>query len=81
MTFYSAADLAERWGLSKMSIFRLIQGGQLDAINVSLNATRGKWRVSQEAVDRFERSRSTVLVDDDKPKRRRTRKPAGKRYV
>ena len=63
-----------------MSVMRLIQGGQLDAINVSLNSTRGKWRISQEAVDKFERSRSTVL-EDDKPKRRRTRKPTGKNYV
>lgn len=48
--FYSAAELAKRWKVSKMTVYRLIDSGELPAISVG----RAK-RVRGSDVDRFER--------------------------
>lgn len=71
---YSPAEIAERWGCKVDKVLSLIGARELVAMNLATSRTAGKprWRISPEALEDFERGRST----QPKPKsvtRRRTK--------
>jgi excisionase family DNA binding protein len=51
---YSAAALAERWGVSTSAIYTLIKSGELTAFKLGDKL----YRISNEAVERYEAGRS-----------------------
>ena len=74
---YSPAEIAQRWGCKVDKVLSLIGSRELVAMNLATSRTAGKprWRISPQALEDFERGRST----QPKPKpvaRRRKAKSA-----
>lgn len=66
------AEYAKARGISGDKVLGWIASGELVAVNVaqSANGRRPRWRISLDAIEAFERSRSTVAKPPAKPKRR-----------
>lgn len=47
-TYFTVEEVAERLKVSRMSVYRWIKTGQLDAYKLG-----GEFRISEEAVERF----------------------------
>jgi hypothetical protein len=80
-TTYSPADIAKSRGCKTDKILALIKSGKLIAINwaTSDKAKKPRWRITAEALEAFERSRSTMPASP--PVVRRTRSlPTVKEY-
>jgi hypothetical protein len=60
--FWKIPQLAKAMQLDRHSIDDLIKSGELVAINVALkpDATRPRWRISQESLDAFVRRRQAI---------------------
>jgi len=58
---YSVRDLEQRYRVTTATVLHWIESRQLRAINVGVDPGKRKprWRVSQAALDAFERQRST----------------------
>jgi excisionase family DNA binding protein len=67
--YYSPTELAKILGIDSEGILELIHSGELAASNIARSRAAGKprWRISQEALDRFMASRAKQSVA---PKRR-----------
>ena len=52
--FYSPAELAERWGVSVKTVYRLIETAELQATRIG-----GQHRISRAEVARYEQPEST----------------------
>ncbi len=79
-TTYTPPELAKRWRVKPSKVLTWIRCGELDAIDVSSRPGIGRprFRVSSEAVERFELGRAVK----PKPKRRRqNRSRNAKQYV
>jgi hypothetical protein len=73
--------LAERYGVNLSKILDFIKTGQLVAIDISFKrGERGRYVITPEAVQAFERSRMSVQVPEPKQPRRRPREPADADY-
>lgn len=73
-------ELAERWGVSAPKVIAFIENGELEAINIAhRNCTRPRYRISQEAIEAFERSR-LVIPEIKVPKVRKKSAGNGKDY-
>ncbi len=73
---FTPPQVAKRWRCSPDRVRDLIRTGNLEAFNMAEPGERPQYRVSAEAVARFERSRSvTGKIPTTKPTRRR--RPAG----
>jgi hypothetical protein len=75
-------QLARRWGVAAEKVNRLINTGQLKAINLAADPNgRPRYRIYLTEVERFEEARSTK-PPLPKPRRRRRREmaTAGKDY-
>ena len=57
---YSVGELAERWGCSIDSIYKLIRERRLPALEVGFGLRRKRYRVPHHAVRDFEASRGMV---------------------
>lgn len=67
---FSVADLCRRWKVGADKVHAFLRSGELTAINLATNLSgRPLYRVSPEAVEAFERRRSSAPTP--KPKRRR----------
>lgn len=75
---FTVRALAARWAVPAEKVRDLIASGQLSALDVSLHPGQGKarWRILADAVERFERSRSTVQPATQKRTRKRSSKSA-----
>ncbi len=73
--------LAKRWGVSVNKIGQLIHAGELPAFNLAISATsqRPRWRIKEEDVAIFERSRAAI--PQLPPTSRRKRLPSIPQYV
>jgi transposase len=62
-TLLTLAEVSERFGVSIPRVAAWIQRGELRAINVSRStaSTKPQFRVSSEAVEEFERSRTVFM--------------------
>lgn len=71
--YFTPPQLAKRFGVNCTKIIGWIERGELIALNVAENAKgkRPRWRISQEAVEAFERKRSTSPAAAPLPRRRR----------
>jgi len=57
--FFSVAEVAERFGVDRASVLRLIYSGALKAVDTSTRpGKRCHWRISPAALQAFERARS-----------------------
>jgi hypothetical protein len=74
---FSVADLCRRWKIGADKVRAFLRTGLLVGVNLAMNTTgRAQWRITPEAVGRFEQHRSSA------PPPRPTRRPkrqAGKR--
>lgn len=78
---YSTADVAEMFGVSVKKVLRWIDDYELLAVNIALRADRKPiWRISEAAIDAFERKRSTQ-PPDPKPARGRKEKRTGRDWL
>lgn len=50
---------AEKMGVSRRTIFRLVKSGDLPSVNVSASPKRKVWRIEPEALDAFIAKRRT----------------------
>lgn len=70
---HSLKDISKRWSCKTEKVSYFIESGQLIAINVASNpkGRKPRWRITQEALDNFERMRSTVPAPKPIPRQRR----------
>ena len=64
---YTAATLAERWGVSSTHVYNLLQSGELAGFKIGSKL----WRIKPEAVEAYEQRHAEPelpLPDPDKPK-------------
>jgi hypothetical protein len=75
---FSVADLCRRWKVGPDKIHGFLRRGELVGINVATNLSgKPQWRITPEAVEQFERRRSSAAP----PKLpRRRRRSVGKDY-
>jgi hypothetical protein len=75
----TTAQLAARWGVKQSKVIALIRSGELEGFNVALKPDgRPRFRVSPEAVQKFEERRAVQPA----PKQpRRYRKPKDKGFI
>jgi excisionase family DNA binding protein len=71
--WHTVQDVAERYGVSTMTVANWIAAGHIAAVNVArATATQGaRWRISEESLNAFEAARAGV-----QPVRRTRRKKA-----
>lgn len=62
MEYVTPTGLASEWGVKTDIVLSHIHSGALEAVNVSRGSQRPRWRVSREAVQRFENTRSNRQV-------------------
>jgi transposase len=71
---YSVRDLCERFGVGEHTVLGWIRSGAVAAVDVSRKpGGRPKWRVTQAALEAFERSRTPT---PPAPRGRRKKRPA-----
>jgi hypothetical protein len=71
---YSVADLCRRWKVGADKIHTFIRRGELVAVNVATNlSARPQWRVTREAVELFERRRTSPPPPKPSRQRRQAR--------
>jgi excisionase family DNA binding protein len=56
---YTVTDLAERYGVSRLTVITWIEAGELAALDVSPRRKRRRFRVTEAALTEFELVRST----------------------
>lgn len=68
-TFLTPPQLAERYGIGLRKVLSWIASGELAAIDLSANRTkRPRWRISTEALERFETARTSRAAEPTKPR-------------
>ena len=82
MLTYGPADVAEKYGCKVEKVLVWIASRDLIAINVATNPNGGKprWRITPEALEDFERARSTRPAPKPIPRTRRTLPPVKKYF-
>jgi excisionase family DNA binding protein len=77
LKLYSVEQAAEYLGVHRTTVSALINNGQIAATNVSKNALskRPHWRITEQGLRDFQKSRSATPSTPD-TKRRRTARPA-----
>jgi transposase len=75
MRTFGIREIRERYAVGEHTVLDWIRQGVMRAIDVSRKAGgRPKWRVTQEAMDEFEQSRTPTPLP---PKAKRRKRPAG----
>jgi excisionase family DNA binding protein len=72
-TYLTVDDICKRFGgISERTVLGWISSGELKAVNVGRKPGKKKprWRISQEALDEFERGRSAMPKPQSAPRRR-----------
>lgn len=73
---FTPPAIGRRYGVKPQKVLLWIANGELDAVNVAERPTgRPRWRITSEAIERFELRRSAV--PRIKPQRRRRRRLEG----
>ncbi len=79
--YMSPLDVAKTLGVSSFKVRLWIEAGELDALNVATSRTsRPRWRIAQDAFDRFLTGRAATPNPAREPRRRRLPQPTEK-YV
>jgi len=72
----SAAQFAARYGIGLRKTLAMIAIGELDALNMATDPrARPQWRITPEAIERFERRRA-AQPKEQHPQRRKARAKA-----
>ncbi|MEX0655874.1 MAG: helix-turn-helix domain-containing protein [Phycisphaeraceae bacterium] len=81
--YYTPPTLAKLFGINVSKVLAWIAAGELEAVDVSNRpgVGRPRWRISAEAIERFERRRSSFTTNKPTTTPRRRRQPAGIQYV
>ncbi|MSU78930.1 MAG: DNA-binding protein [Gemmataceae bacterium] len=71
----SVRDICDRYGVSEQTVLGWINRGELRAINVGRRpgAKKPRWRITQEALEAFELSRT---ASPPQPRAQRRKRPA-----
>lgn len=74
MQVFTLKQFAERYGIDPKQAQGYIRDGHLAAIDISSNPGTGRprWRITEQAIERFESSRTKNSTSADKPSRRRS---------
>lgn len=66
-------SVRQRYGVTEATVLGWIKSGELRAVNVGrrLGAKRPRWRISQDAIDAFEASRTPTPTPPNQRKTRR----------
>lgn len=77
---FSPADIAARYGCKPEKILAWIASGELRALNTgtSLNGKKPRWRITAQALEDFERARTTQPAKE--PQRRRKSPPSTMKF-
>lgn len=74
-------QVCEHYGVTEHTVLAWIRSGDLKALNVApANGRRPKWRITDKAIEDFERARSTYPPPRKHERRRRNPAAAGDRY-
>ena len=74
-------QLARRWGTAADKVLALIHSGQIEAINLAVNAGgKPRYRIYLDEIRRFELSRTSTGPAPPKGRRRRSVATVGKEY-
>lgn len=62
MATKTVKDLMERYGVAQHTVLAWIRSGELKAINVGVSSKRKKprWRIGDDALEAFEKSRTSA---------------------
>jgi excisionase family DNA binding protein len=73
--YHTVADIQKLLSVTERTVLLWIDSGELKAINVgrSPNKKKPRWRISQAALDEFERGRSATPSTPATPRRRKSR--------
>lgn len=75
---YKVKEVAEIYNISPPAITALIHTGVLDAVDVRAKGSRrATWRITEKALEEFERNRSKKHIPTPSRKRRRKVKDSG----
>lgn len=82
-SFITPNQLAKTLGIKADKVLAWIRSGQLVAINVAENPNgqRPRWRIDQDEVTRFLKSRQTKPTETAKAIRRRRKNKPARRWV
>jgi hypothetical protein len=71
---FTVADLCRRWRVGPDKIHGFLRRGELVGVNLATSlSAKPQWRITREAVEEFEKRRSSQPLP--KPQRRRRQKP------
>lgn len=73
--YFTVRDIEKLLGVDEHAVLGWIKSGELKAINVgrSPNKKKPRWRISQAALEEFERLRSATPLTQITPRRRKRR--------
>jgi excisionase family DNA binding protein len=73
----SVKDLCDRYGITEHTVLGWIRSGELRAVNVGRapGKIKPRWRITQDALDDFERLRSNAQAVAVAPRRRKRHEP------
>lgn len=77
----SIKDVAAHLRMCPKDVKKLIELGELQAINVGFGMKKGRWRIDPEWLDRFKKLRSAVVVPEPPRRRQPERKRDYERLV
>lgn len=79
---YTTDEIASRYGVNISKVIAWIKSGDLAAINVARcpHGERPRYRITQEALEAFERARTVTPHQKAKPARR-CKRPEAPKYV
>lgn len=83
--FYTREEVGNRYGVSADTVATWIRNGELRAVDTRVKVTsmrNARWKISQEAIDEFERLRGSRPKLPPAPRRGQNKKPpeSGKKW-
>ncbi len=73
MSSLTVTDLMQRYGVSQHTVLAWIDAGDLKAVDVSRKrGGRPRWRITAEALEQFEASRTKAPPAPKKPRRKKS---------
>lgn len=73
-TLLTPQQLADRWQCHRDKVHKLLRSGQVRAVNLVLdpNATRPRYAIPMEEIERFEQERLIAKPPPKKPRRKKS---------
>ena len=79
---HTVTDLMHRFGVSQHTVLAWIDSGELKAVDVSRKrGGKPRWRITQEALELFEQSRTKTPAPPPSPRRRKKTDPEVMEFI